>query len=729
MRVTSSMYYKNINNESSRANERLFDVNKQIASGLKIQYASDDVNIFSNTMRLDNEITELGQVKKSTESGSKIANQTDTTLNDFEDSLTQIKLLLNRAATGTNSPTSLDAIAKELRGVESHLKNLSNTSINGQYLFSGSATDTKPISDDGTYNGNNVSMKSFLGSNVQQQYNISGSELFLGEEILVKKEITTNVPQYSLTAKYPDFTDKTKTGVDEVITPKSMIRDLMGDVDNDIDSVNAKHYFYISGAKSSGESFSQQISMRDDESVQSLLDSIGKAYGNTPSLSVVNVSMNSFGEIAIEDKLKGSSKLDFHMVGATDLSKDIFHDAGNISDGGVYGANAGKIDNLDSGETDFQKIMYGASTAKNPNLFVKEFVKSDLSPTSGAASSIGGLLYDRVQFEQNGSKLSSNVSQVVKGSNAFASPSTKISEVADISKGTTATNDDTLNFTQLKLTGKDVNGASFNVQIDLRNTANGGSTFSFDGGNTNYSIYNTQTPRTAVNADDMTYKQLMDVVNMVTTGSVPASVSDTTAYDAAIENSSLIGNTKLTYDGKIQFDDLNNTSTKASISMFDSNSGNFNISSDGDGDGIVDKTTTSVMTFNSNSALVVRDSKTDFFQSIDKIIKAVESYDVQPNALGGDKKNIGMQNALKLIDDLSDHIYGIHSKIGAQSNALTKSLERTSMLEISTMTLRSSFIDTDAAESYLKLTQLSNNYEAMLSTVGKISKLSLVNYL
>ncbi|MDD5157099.1 flagellin [Sulfurimonas sp.] len=728
MRVTSSMYYKNINTESSRANERLFDVNKQIASGLKIQHASDDVNVFSNTMRLDNEITALGQIKKSTESGSKIANQTDTTLNDFEDSLSQMKSLLNRAATGTNSNASLDAIAKELRGLESHLKNLSNTSINGQYIFSGSATDTKPISDNGIYNGNSASMKSFLGSNVQQQYNISGSELFLGEEILTKKEITTNVPQYSLSAKYPDFTDKTKTGTDEVITANSKIRDLMGDVDNDIDSTNAKHHFYISGIKSSGESFSQQISMRDDESMQSLLDGIGKAYGNTPSLSVVNVSLNSLGEIVIEDKLKGSSKLDFHMVGATDLSRDAFHDGGDVGDG-MYGANIGKIDNLDGGETDFNKIIYGVSTASNPKLFVKEFVKSDLSPASGAASNIGGLLYDRTQFEKNGAKLSSNVSQIVKGSNAFASPSTKISEVADISKGTTTTDDDTLNFTQLKLAGKDVYGSAFNVQIDLRDTVNGGSTFSLDGGNTNYSIYNTQTPRTAINADDMTYKQLMDVVNMVATGNIPSLANDITAYDSAIENASLIGNTKLSYDGKIEFEDINSTNTKASISMFDSNSGNFNINNDGNGDGTTDKTTSSAFTFNSNSALVIRDSKTDFFQSIDKIIKAVESYDIQPDALNGDKKNIGIQNALKLVDDLSNHIYGVHSKIGAQSNALAKALDRTSTLEISTMTLRSSFIDTDQAESYLKLTQLSNNYQAMLSTVAKISKLSLVNYL
>ena len=97
--------------------------------------------------------------------------------------------------------------------------------------------------------------------------------------------------------------------------------------------------------------------------------------------------------------------------------------------------------------------------------------------------------------------------------------------------------------------------------------------------------------------------------------------------------------------------------------------------------------------------------------------------------LTGDIRNIGIQNAIAKLDDLMDHVGRSHATVGAQSNSLTASLERTQTLEISTMTLRSSTIDTDMAESSLKLTQLSLNYEAMLSTVGRISKLSLVNYL
>ena len=347
-------------------------------------------------------------------------------------------------------------------------------------------------------------------------------------------------------------------------------------------------------------------------------------------------------------------------------------------------------------------------------LYVKEFVKSGFTSAVGAASNIEGLLLDRTAFTQDGSKLSSNVAQIEKETNAFATPSTKISEVADLSQG----NADTLDGTQFKLTGVDVGGSAYDVQIDLKNSANGGSTFSLDGGVTNYSIFNVENPRTAIDADDMTYQQLMDVMNMVATNSIPASTNTDSDYDLAIVASNSLAQTYLSHDGKIKFVDINSKETRASIALHDANSGDFSAGAD-----------SSVMSFNSNNALTVRDPKTDFFSSLNEMITAVENHKVEADASSGDMRNVGIQNSIKMMDDLQDHVYRSHSLVGAQSNTLTNSLERTEILKLSTMTLRSSIIDTDLAEASLSLTQLSLNYESMLSTVGRVSKLSLVNYL
>jgi len=481
VRVTNSMYYDSIySNNNSKLNKELFDVNKQIASGLKIQYAKDDVRTFTETMRLDNEMTTLGQIKKSTQSGYKVANQTDEVMNEFETSMNRMRTLLVQAANGTNSDTSLDAIADELRGIEKNLKGLANTSINGQFLFAGSAVDTKPIADDGTYNGNDHSMNAFVGSHNKQQYNLSGADLFLGEEILRKREVTSNVINKNLI-------DGTKP-----LATDSTIRDLMGDKDNDASTTNT-NYFYLRGTKHDGTAFKEKISLQDTANISTLLDKIGTAYGNTGTIDVVNVKLNSYGQIVVQDKLPGSSKLDFQLVGAVDFSN-----------GATNTADVTDIDALDGGDTTYPP---------SGDLYVKEFMKSGLTSAAGAATNIEGLVYDRTMFSKDGLSLSSSASQVLKDNNAFATPATKISEVADLSQ----TNAGTLDGSTLDLKGTDVNGNTYTATINFKNTANGGSTFSVDTNgdgsvDTDYDIFNMDTTRTAVNADDMTYQQLLDVV-------------------------------------------------------------------------------------------------------------------------------------------------------------------------------------------------------------------------
>jgi len=694
MRVTSSMYYHSLyGTNNSKINNELFDVNKQIASGLKIQYAKDDVATFTQTMRLDNEVTTLGQVKKSTESGYKISNQSDVVLNEFETSMDRMRTLLLQSANGASDNISQDAIAEELKGIKKNLKSLANTSINGQYLFSGSSVNVKPIDDNGIYQGNDKSMNAFLGSNNQQQYNLTGSELFLGDEALVKREVSSNKSNSNLLAKYPQL--QTSKDDNNPLTPDSNIRNLMGDTDNIVDTVNDKHFFYLRGTKSDGTAFNKKIAMRDDDKISELLKQIGNAYGNTPDLDIVNVSMNPSGEIVVSDKQSNSSKLDFHMVGAVDFN-------GNAAD-------VDKIEKLDTGETNFDKIILGTSNVANKSLFVKEFNVSNLDPSSGSGvSHINGLVYDRANFTKSGSTLSADAPQVTRDTNAFATPSTRLSEVADLSQGTAGT----LDGTKLKLVGTNINNVAYDVTVNLNSS---GSTFSVNGGNT-YNIFNMDTPtRTATDADKVTYQQLMDVVNMAVTDNFPTG-NTAQEYDDAIKNSKQSGGTSLSYDGKINFSDMTSKDTNATIAMYDNNSGDFTQDA-------------SVMTFNTNDSLTIRDPKTDFFKTIDEMIASVSDHTNYPDAKNANPNTIGIENAIQKMDDLQSHVARMHSKVGAQSNTLDTSLQRTQLLEVSTMTLRSSVIDTDVAEASLKLQQLTLNYQAMLSTVGKISKLSLVNYL
>ncbi|MEA2112104.1 MAG: flagellar hook-associated protein FlgL [Campylobacterota bacterium] len=908
MRITNGMYYKNIDVNSSRINQNLFDVNKQIASGRKIQYAHDDVEVFAKTLHLDDEVTTLDQVKKSSVNGLKFSTQTDTVINEFTSTLDSINVKLITAANEIHSPDSMEALAKELRALEKHLISLANTSINGQYLFSGSKTSTEPIDADGIYHGNDGELKSFLGSGLEQKYNISGADLFLGEESTAKRKITLNVQQLNQTKLHPnDMTNATTaTSLEEFITKDNSIRDLMGD-DDDTASSDLKHHFYIRGTNHDGVAFKDTVSMQDSEKVDELLVRIGEAFGNTASAQLVDVNLTPKGQIEITDRRPGSSKLDFHMVANTDstgaatdldslnsngtyvksfmksdftqfvstvgqiqnpFSADNFSIAGDflavdgaqaqsytlLSDvlrsdvssivfGGVDsngigvassfdvlatstmqdlvnaidGAYDANVSGVGGGDLDFS-IQDGNIVFDRQNGFAAAIdIQLQANDAAGGAGNVvnglagnASVAYDESALTKDGNTISGNVSQIVKVTNEYATSSTKLIDVATT---------DTLDNKHLSLSGININGTAFNATVDLDSA---GSTFSLDGGVTNYSIFNMSTPRSEVAADEMTYQQLNDVINMIVTNNLPAT-NDTTGYDNAIVASDVLGNTSLDFKGRISFKELNETDTLARLSVSDVDASNmsaalvqqventvlsanlvagdtisvtingnsysrvfgvdhdttmtnfandisaeagvtaaydaltnsisavadvagtgFTLSSDyavtstlagtavaGPGVDVSNGTGTnpSVLSLQSNNALVIVDAKTDFFERIDEIISSVEEGNSYSDSRATDPRNGGIQNSIEMIEDIKNHITKQHTVSGVQSQVLEHSINRSEILKINTETLRSEILDTDIAEAYMRLEQLKLNQQAIYSTVSKISQLSLVNYL
>lgn len=696
--------------ENNKINSQLFDVNKQISSGLKIQYAHDNPGVFIDTVRLDNEMTTLAQVKNSAQGAYKMSTQSDTTIGDIVKTIESMKVKMINAANGTNSDTSLQAIAKELRGLETHLKTLANSSIGGQYLFSGTATSVQPIASDGSYQGNDQNLESFLGSGIKQKYNISGAKLFLGDESHINRTISANVPQMSLTDLYPDIMKDSGTprssSKETYISDTSTIRDLMGDNDtNTANNAARSSYFYLQGTRTDGTTFKSTITMGMGNTMNDLMNKIALAYDPNqlnPTTNQVNVTLNANGQIEIADKNAGSSKLDFHMIGAVDFNP-AGGDAANISDAVTYpAATLGQIDNLQSGTTDF---LTAAITT--PGLYIKEFTKSGLTTPTGTPNTIEAINYDRTNFTQNGAKLISNVSQIIKADNATASATTKLIDV---------TGNPTLVGTTLNLQGKNVDGFPYDIQINLAaassvsGTVNGVAI-------TPFNIYNADSARTVAGADQVTYQQLLDVVNMTMSGSLPAG-NTAAQYDVAISSANALSSTKLNNAGQMVFEDKVYPSTKASISLYDSTS--------------IDYTTTSgsALSFNANSGLNLRDPKTDFFTQIEQMIRSVEEGKTRADGTdSSDPRNLGIQNSIKMMDDLSDHVTRLQTEVGSYSQILQATSDRTDLLITSTKSLQSDVVDTDIAEATLRMQQLSLNYQALLSNISKVSKLSLVNYL
>lgn len=795
MRVTQGMYYQNFNSSNSALANELLNVNRQISSGAKIQYAYQGPNTFAKTLNLNNEISTFSQVISSVNSAQDVSTQTDSTISGMISSLTQFKTTLIQAASAGQSGASMDAIAQTLSGIKTHLLNLANTSVNGQYLFSGSATSQKPINDNGQYVGNSQKLTAFLGSGIKQAYNIPGSELFLGTDSSVSKTITTNVPHFNQTLLHPDVmtTSPSQNPQQVYITPTDTIRDLVGSSTSTVNSTLADHNFYIQGTTHDGTTFNTTISLTDTNTVQDLMTKIGEAFGNTPTNNVVNVSLNAHGEFVIKDNLPGSSKLAFHMVentgtlqsNLTALNSDnsnlvsfnqssvasyvskvgqqqslydpasytlnmqmtthagetaqtstpllsiLPSNTSTITFGGkkTDGSSVSSIFSVTSNTTvadlmNAIKSTYQASgtdlTVGLTNGHLTFYTKAgagkiDVSMTSqdsggttiNGLTSNAGVSYMAAAFTSNGASLTSNVSQIVNADNSYATDSTTLSQVSGSSPFVSSTQS-----RQLIFNGVDINGKAFNATIDLKQS---GSTFSING-NT-YNIYNMATPRAATDGNNVTYRQLGDVMNMILSDNLPSSTSSPTAYDTAIANADIQSSVTLNNQGQLTFTQNNANITKAQISLYDANSNTTSSS------------TPAALEFNANKAITVSDPKTNFFSALNEAISSVSQNKIYPDATTGNQGAIGIENAIAKITNLINHVTKVHSLSGVQTQSLQQASDTTSMLKVSTQTIQSSVIDTNIAEATAKLSQLQLNQQALYASLSRVSKLSLVNYI
>jgi len=349
MRVTQFTIYNNFITNQQKTLSELTDIQTQLATGKKIENIYDSPSIYTKFLRLDEEINSFEQISSSANFAKTFANQTDTTLNDIVTTLSSFKTKLLDAANDTNNTTSREAIVSELKSQLEHLKDLANTSIDGKYIFSGSAFDKRPISDDYTYQGNDKSVKAFLGAGIQREYNIAGSEIFLGRDSDYKKHMTLNVVQYDKMKANPQFVVRGADGnlyidkhqqehkttaysqnppVNETITLDSQIRMLTGVEDKYIGDGKYEDgisYFYVKGKRADGSEINEKFSLLNSKSVKELLDKIGEIYGNSANSKVVDVTLNNAGEIEIKDLKTNKMITDFYMV-ASDSDENTLSD-------------------------------------------------------------------------------------------------------------------------------------------------------------------------------------------------------------------------------------------------------------------------------------------------------------------------------------------------------------------------------------------------------------------
>ncbi|EAI7390429.1 flagellar hook-associated protein FlgL [Campylobacter upsaliensis] len=750
MRVTNKLNFTNSIQNTMSGASALNKLSMQLSSGMKIQDSYEDASIYIDNTRLEYELKTLEQIKEATSSAKEMTSNSMKALQDMVKLLENFKVKVTQAASDSNSQTSREAIAKELEKIKEQIVQLANTSINGQYLFAGAQLNHKPFDSKGNYFGDKNNVNVVTGAGTESPYNIPGFDLFFKADGDYQKQITTN--ESFTDNRYDLSKDPSKK---QYLKGDNLWQDLIGlgyvkdkklEIDKDFDQKDTRLDFppttlYVQGVKPDGQSFKSAVLVNPTDKMEDVLEKIGNLYGNTATEKVVDVTINDSGQIQIRDLKEGNNKLDFHAVAYTPQFDDKAEfqrieeamkaqQPPMTKDELTNAVMQAAIGNPARPITDLQSPVQ--VTINNQqfeiDLHQTDFINSKMTDSAGNATN--GADYDNTFFEKHGNSVIGNVSQVIQGTNAYATDDTKLSEVMS---GNAM--DSTLN-----LTVNSKGGNTYNVTVNLQNStvsfpdpANPGQTITFPITHTN--------PTTGNNGvvtppNEITYRQINDIIGMFASDQVPTQTItpnngqiNANQYDTLqklMSDSKSTVNVTMDYRGRISVTDKLSTGTNIGVSLSDSQSGQF---PQPPYNHTANQVAGPDFSFNANNSLVIDEPNVDVIKDLDLMIEAVLSGNMRANADGDNPRNTGMQGALERLDHLSDHINKLNTTMGAYHNNIDNVNTRVTFLGVNVQTLKTKVNDADYGETLMNLMQTQLAYQASMKATTTISQLSLLNYM
>lgn len=750
MRITNKLNTYNSINQVQTGMKNLYKSYNQLSSGLQIRNSYEGAGMYITNTRLEYEYATLSQIEDASKLADELMKNTDSTMSEMEKLLTQFKVKVTEAVNATQNGASREVIAKELETIRQQIVDLANTSVNGQFLFSGSLTNTKPFDYSGNYYGDDKRLNIVTGDGVKNAYNIPGYDLFYKADNDFKKQITTNV---SFTDnRYDLVQNKEKTryleGKDKIsylIGLNYVKNNTNGGLEHDKDFDTTPMQFpptalYVQGVKPDGTSFKSAVLVQPTDTIQGMLDKIGALYGNTTTSKVVDVSINKSGQIQITDLKQGNTVLDFHAVAYTPQfqTRDELKNATEaMPAAGLTGEQltnqvlqrAFGNNNITTPNQQPVQVTIG-NQQYNLNLHKTDFIFSKMTDSAGNTADAAD--YDNVYFETKNNKVIGNVSQVLKDGGAYATDSTKLSEVATGDLANTTLN--------LKVSSRA--GNTYDVTINLRD-----STVSYTpqaGGNpVTFPIMHTDP--TTLNSgvvtptNEITYRQLNDIIGLFAddrqpTATIPTNNNQIAADDyktlsEAFATSRVSVNVDMDYKGRITVTDRLSAGTKIKIALTDSQSGVFPNPPNNNLTTTAQTTTGSALSFSANNALIIDEPHNDLINDLETMIQAVRYGYVRADSTGAYPRNTGMQGALERLDHLNEHIIKQRTIIGADQKAMSDTKSKVMTLKVNVKSTQNEVIGADLPEVYSQLMQQQLTYQAALKASTTLSQLSLLNYM
>jgi flagellar hook-associated protein 3 FlgL len=153
MRVANRYIFESVKYNLGSISEELSKANEIATTGKRINNLSDDPVGLTQSLTIQSDLSGIGQMGRNIDYGNSWLSASESALTSVETILSDTKALCVQMANGTIGVDQRSAAAENVQNNLEEIVSLANTSVAGNYIFSGTKTDTIPFDQDGNYYG------------------------------------------------------------------------------------------------------------------------------------------------------------------------------------------------------------------------------------------------------------------------------------------------------------------------------------------------------------------------------------------------------------------------------------------------------------------------------------------------------------------------------------------------------------------------------------------------
>jgi len=179
MRVANRYIFESVKYNLGNISEELSKVNEIATTGKKINNLSDDPMGLTQSLTIQSDLAGIEQMGRNIDFGNSWLNASESALTSVETILSDTKALCVQMANGTIGADQRSVAAETVQNNLEEIVSLANTNVAGNYIFSGTKTDTVPFDQTtGAYYGDSNAFAIKISKNSTIEIGSAGDAVF-----------------------------------------------------------------------------------------------------------------------------------------------------------------------------------------------------------------------------------------------------------------------------------------------------------------------------------------------------------------------------------------------------------------------------------------------------------------------------------------------------------------------------------------------------------------------